>query len=210
MVGHYKMIKHPSTQSLLEYWNHLRAERNIPRRDEIEPRDIKRLLPSVFMLGYEGPEHFRFRLAGTHLCSIFGIELRNFNILDLWEEDCRGAVAAALARVVGESQPMFINFSAETPNGRSCSFEMLLLPLATEDGRAARVLGHVAALSHPSWLGDELLTRQWIERVRVISLNRETKIAVAQARHALIAGQPRLRLVATDNSDLPAALRSTH
>ncbi len=196
------MIRHAGTQSLLNYWNLLRGERTVPRRDEIEPRNIKRLLPDIFLLGFEGPQQYRFRLAGTHLCEVFGIELRNFNLLDLWDEDCRKTMSSTLARVTGEALPMLVDFTAETPSQRSCSFELLLLPLATDDGRAARILGHTGALSSPYWLGDELLTRQWIERVQPLPIFPQTNVAVASARAALMGERPRLRLVATNDDSV--------
>ncbi len=45
-----RAMKHKNNQVLFDYWNAIRAGRPAPRRPEIEPGDIRRVLPSVFIL----------------------------------------------------------------------------------------------------------------------------------------------------------------
>lgn len=39
-----------TTMELFQYWNEVRGGRDLPRRDEIQPADIRSLLPNVFIL----------------------------------------------------------------------------------------------------------------------------------------------------------------
>ncbi|MDP2125640.1 MAG: hypothetical protein Q8J92_14795, partial [Parvibaculum sp.] len=57
-------------------------------------------------------------------------------------------------------------YTATTTDGREATFEMVLLPLLHEDGALTRVLGAAVPVDRQSWVGDRLLARQWIDRLR--------------------------------------------
>ena len=90
-------MKQKTTQILDAYWNELRAGRLAPKRLEIEPSRIGSILAETFMLERAGASLYRYRLAGTRLCEIFGSELRGTNLLDGWSGSDRAALAAFYA-----------------------------------------------------------------------------------------------------------------
>ncbi len=206
------MTKTRAARDLLAYWYRLSAGRQAPRRDEIEPRDIKRHLPEMFILELERPGVFSFRLAGTALCANYGFELRNEEFSSLWHGESRVTVTSLLERVVGNAEPVLVEFAAESMRERNVRFELLLLPLAASNGRLSRVLGCVAPLEDPFWLGTDPIVRQWTETIEVldaeegetIPMTERVELDVEDDTHAPPAiafreVRPYLRLVKTDS-----------
>ena len=162
------MMKHKVTQELFAYWNALRDGRIAPTRGEIEPRDIRRILPYIFILERRDSWSYRFRLAGTGLCNIYGTEFRGHNMLNLWQSECQSKMNQLLDDVVGSASVGLVDYTAETPDRREATLEMVLLPLAQDNGAITRVLGAATPLDDLPWLGDYMLTRQWIGRAQLI------------------------------------------
>ena len=159
-------MKHRNNQILFDYWNALRAGRPAPRRAEIEPGDIRRILPYVFILERKDRDTWRFRLAGTGLCSTYGMEFRGHNILSMWSDDCAENLKETLEDVTVNATISVVEYTAATNEEREATFEMILLPLAHEDGTVSRVLGTAVPIDRFPWIGERLFARQWIDRLR--------------------------------------------
>ncbi|MEX0838308.1 MAG: PAS domain-containing protein [Parvibaculum sp.] len=168
-------MKHKTTQALFDYWNAMRAGRPAPRRNEIEPGDMRAILPYVFILERKDRDTYRFRLAGTGLCSVYGMEFRGHNMLSMWGDDCAETIKDALEDVTGNAGVTVVEYTAATTDGRETTFEMVLLPLTHEDGTLSRVLGAAVPVDRQSWVGDSLLARQWIDRLRRLDPERMPK-----------------------------------
>ncbi|MEQ8747575.1 PAS domain-containing protein [Pyruvatibacter sp.] len=205
------MTKTRAARDLLAYWFRLAAGRQAPRRDEIEPRDIKRHLPDMFIVELEKPGSFTFRLAGTAICANYGFELRGEDFASLWQGEGRATMTGLLERVIGNAEPVLVEFAAESMRERTVRFELILLPLAAADGRLSRVLGCFAPLEDPFWLGSDPLVRQWTETIEVLdaeqgeTLPNTTRVELdveddhnAPPAIAFREVRPYLRLVKTD------------
>lgn len=162
-------MKHKTNQALFDYWNAMRAGRLAPKRSEIEPGDIKRLLPYVFILERQDDWSYAFRLAGTGLCSAYGMEFRGHNILSMWQDDCLDNIKRALEDVTGAANIAIVEYTAATSQQREAAFEMILLPLAAENGAITRILGAAVPSEQHAWIGDHLLARQWIDRLQILN-----------------------------------------
>jgi hypothetical protein len=68
------MLQAMATDSISEarsYWERIRGHRSMPRRGDIDPVDIPRLLPFVMLVDVlADPLDFRFRLIGTAIQAI--------------------------------------------------------------------------------------------------------------------------------------------
>ncbi len=168
-------MKHKTTQALFDYWNAMRAGRPAPLRSEIEPGAIRRLLPHVFILERNDKQSYRFRLAGTGLCSVYGMEFRGHNFLSMWQDDCRDSLDKALAEVTTNGNIAIVEYTASTNDHREVTFEMILMPLAQENGAITRVLGAALPMNESVWIGDRLLARQWIDRLKIADPERMPK-----------------------------------
>lgn len=165
-------MKHKTIQALFDYWNTMREGRPAPLRREIQPGDIKRILPHVFILERESGTSFRYRLAGTGLCNVYGMEFRNHNMLSMWQDDCQSSLAHALNDVTANASVSIVEYTAATTDHREATFEMILLPLAQDNGVITRVLGAAVPVDEFPWIGDHLFARQWIDRLQILDPER--------------------------------------
>ncbi|WEJ11322.1 PAS domain-containing protein [Sinorhizobium prairiense] len=113
---------------LFQYWNEVRGDRDLPRRDEIQPADIRSLLPNIFILQAEADGGIHFRLAGTHICGLFGDELRHRQFSALWLGGQQEEAAGIAVEVVKRCTPMLLTASGATATGDRLDVEVLLTP----------------------------------------------------------------------------------
>ena len=165
-------MKQPGSIQLFQYWNRLRNGRIAPKRTEIEPADIKGLLPDTFILEKDTRGKAVFRLAGTRLCAVYGRELKGFSFTSLWREQDQRLAARLAEGVFRAKDVAVIAFEGCSRGRRLLSLEMLLLPL---DGGVEnpRALGIMSARDKPFWMGADPLAEGRIDSVRVIDANRE-------------------------------------
>jgi len=112
------VMQQPTSRQLYAYWDRVRNGRIAPRRFEIEPAKSAALLPETFIAEGVGPLGHRFRLAGTRICEQFGRELRGADLLSLWEDADRDAVAALLRTVFADAAVGYGRFKAYRPQLR--------------------------------------------------------------------------------------------
>ena len=87
------------------------------------------------------------------MCALFGRELKNEPFLDLWDEETRAPLAQLLAVVADEATGMVAAAKGRTAEGWSQDLELVLLPLAHRGDTHARMIGALAPLTAPFWLG---------------------------------------------------------
>lgn len=160
-------MKQNGSINLFQYWNRLRNGRPAPKRTEIEPADIKSLLADTFILEKDTRGEAVFRLAGTRLCAIYGRELKGFSFPSLWRASDQRLVAKLAHGVFHAKSVVVMAFEGHSRNGRSTSFELLLLPL---DGgiESPRSLGVISTAGRPFWLGADPVVDAVLESVRVV------------------------------------------
>jgi hypothetical protein len=148
-------MKHPSNRDLFAYWNERRGEQLAPKRTDIEPGAIRKVLGDTFVLEVDGRAQHPFRLAGTRLCALFVRELKGESFLKLWERSGQAAMRELIAVVMEEQVGIVAQVSASAANDAllPVNLELLLLPLAYETRSEARLIGAMAPLAAPYWLG---------------------------------------------------------
>jgi hypothetical protein len=146
-------MKHSSTRELFAYWDRRRGRRAAPERGEIEPGPIRSVLGDTFILAFDERAGHPFRLAGTRVCALFCRELKGESFLALWEPTERADARERLAGVADEAIGMVASVSGRTADGGTLDLELLLLPLRHRGHARARMLGVLAPLSVPYWIG---------------------------------------------------------
>lgn len=150
-------MKHASTHALYAYWNERRGSRAAPERVELEPRDIGRALADTFILTFDASAAHPFRLAGTHICGLFGRELRGDPFESLWATEDRPLVRSLLHAVADEASGVVAGVRGKNEEGDPLELELLLLPLRHRGRTHARLTGVLAPLATPFWLGSSPL-----------------------------------------------------
>lgn len=56
-------------RAVVDYWQGKRDERSMPAREDIDPLELRLLLPHVYLLDVVGSHHYRYRLIGTMIAA---------------------------------------------------------------------------------------------------------------------------------------------
>jgi len=170
-------MKQASSRELFGYWVARRGERPAPERGEIEPSAIRRALGDVFILEFDRHQGHPFRLAGTRVCALFGRELKNERFIDLWGAGSRAALADLLDVVADEATGVVAAAKGRTAEGWAQDLELVLLPLAHRGDTHSRMIGALAPLTAPFWLGAARLGGLTLGNIRHLDPALETPTA---------------------------------
>jgi hypothetical protein len=165
-------MKHRNSHLLVGYWSRLRKGRDVPDQTDIDPRAIKRILASVFILEASDPARPLYRLAGTSLCDRYGAELKGTNFLARWEVQSRGALSLLLKQSFAARQPVCISSIAATAECGMVELETVLAPVSFGKGAATRFVGMAQILGDASVLSGRPIA---FERLVASKLVRENE-----------------------------------
>lgn len=152
-------MKQASSRELFAYWNTQRGPRPVPDRNDIEPGAIRGALGDTFILAADARNGHPFRLAGTRVCALFCRELKGEAFSLLWAQDGRAEMHARASIVAEESIGLVGSVRADNGDGALLDLELLLLPLASRGNPGARIIGTLAPLEAPYWIGISPLAR---------------------------------------------------
>jgi hypothetical protein len=148
-------MKSAPTRKLFAYWNARRGTRLAPERGDIEPGAIRDILGDSFIIAFDAAAEHPFRLAGTRVCTLFGRELKGEPFVRMWDEASREDIARFTATVADDAVALVAGASARTAQGSPADLELLLLPLYHRGRTHVRLLGTLAPVTPPYWLGAE-------------------------------------------------------
>lgn len=140
------------TRTLYEHWNTQRGGRRAPHRGDIVPGAIRYCLGDAFILAAAG-EHHRFRIAGTSLCAMFGLELTGGTFETLWAHHERSKASSLLQAAGKDAEAIVADVTGRNVDSGDVDLEMILLPLVSSDATGACLLGALTPVTTPYWLG---------------------------------------------------------
>ena len=136
-----------AVQAVRGYWQALRVDGGLPRRDQIDPRGIAQALENVFLIERIAPGLARFRLAGMHVNEIMGLDVRGMPLTTLFEPAARSRITDALEPVFAGPQVLELWLEAERGLGKpALEARMILLPLTGSTGEPGLALGCLASV----------------------------------------------------------------
>jgi hypothetical protein len=114
---------------LLEYWNALRGDAAMPPKAAIDPIDFRYILGYVTLVDVEAtPRRYRFRLDGSILARLSGIDYTGRYLDDLGMPDYIDFIAAGYDLVVDGLAPYAYRKEADF-DAKTYDEETLILPL---------------------------------------------------------------------------------
>lgn len=143
----YRMsAQFPVISEVEAYWHALRDGQTVPERAQLDPRGLERALSHAFILERVAPGVARFRVSGTHLNALMGMEVRGMPLSAFFTGKARPALADHLEAMFSGPCKVHLTLSAECGIGRpALQAEVLLLPLRNESGLITRALGCLAS-----------------------------------------------------------------
>jgi hypothetical protein len=146
-------VKLATSQELHAYWSLLRGARSAPERAEIDPSAIRGVLADTFILEVDHSARYPIRISGARTNSLFARELKGASFIELWQPADRREIATMLKSVADEAAAIVAGVSSDPTGAQALDLELLLLPLRHHGKTDARILGSLAPVWLPSWLG---------------------------------------------------------
>jgi len=185
-------MRHSVSKELYAYWDRLRGSRAAPDRNDLDPGAIRHLLADCFIVEIDQACQFPLRLCGTRLNGLWSGEGRGAPFLDMWRNEDRRAVAAALLSVIDGATPIVGGAKARAraddaeaaeASRRELEFELLLLPLSYFGKTRSRLLGSLAPFGEADWFGRASADK--IASLRVLSARERAGFAAPRVARPL-------------------------
>lgn len=168
-----------TTIQLFNYWNKLRGSEIAPFRSQVEPGEVRQILSSLFMLETTDTKRVTFRLAGTRICDLFGHDLGGNCLSDLWAHGHEDIEKTAIG-VMEHGIPALLNATGYSTAGHRAAFEIILLPLRSNEGDCDKLLGAIAPATVASWLEVVPLQFLALDRSRLLHEQLEPSASAGQ------------------------------
>ena len=129
------------------YWHGLAGEDAVPLRSQVDPRGMENSLENAFLMERIAPSMAKFRVAGTHLSELMGMQVAGMPLSSLIAPSDREAFGAAVTRLFADPAIVKIELEAEGGFGKpDLEASMILMPLRSDFGEVSRAIG--ALVSH--------------------------------------------------------------
>ncbi|MEI9930910.1 MAG: PAS domain-containing protein [Rhizomicrobium sp.] len=146
----------------------MRNGRDVPDQTDIDPRAVKRLLASIFILDAANPGQPAYRLAGTGLCERFGMELKGMGFLLHWDGQSRTALSALMRQAMKLRQPICLSSIGASADSGMVELETMLLPISLNGGEPTRFLGMTLLLSDPMQIAGRTIAFQRLVASQIV------------------------------------------
>lgn len=137
--------RHATLRDLHGYWLAKKRHRLAPARKDIDPAEVRHLLPHLFLVDVEHkPRRYRFRLVGTAIVSSFGMDMTGQYLEEIGFSNQAPSVQAHYGAVVTTAEPTCHQVHFTRGSGRYVAYERLILPLSADGKLVDMLLGGVA------------------------------------------------------------------
>jgi hypothetical protein len=124
------------------YWRGKAADRRMPRRADIDPIEIPRLLPHVRLIDVVGPGRYRYRLVGTEIQTFHGSNPTGRYVHEVLAGPIGARVVAVYDECVRDRRAIYFENEVVAPDGSGLHrrSKVLFAPLSADDSTVSQVL----------------------------------------------------------------------
>jgi hypothetical protein len=127
------------------YWETTRGNRLVPQRVDIDPRGLSGSLSHVFLVERIAAGLARFRVAGSHLSEVMGLEVRGMPLSAAFAPNSRENLADAVQALFDDPSIVHLDVEGEPGFGKPpLTGAMKLFPLRSDLGEISRALGVIS------------------------------------------------------------------
>jgi hypothetical protein len=135
---------------LVRAFDQMRGGRTAPRREDLDLKQIRKLVPSLFIAEQAASSgDFRWRLAGTSVSTLMGREVTGSSMTDGWDRPESERIRRFLSRVSGTHKPDLLRMRFKTDRGQWILAQLAAVPLMAADGLTTQILGGLFTFSDP-------------------------------------------------------------
>jgi hypothetical protein len=136
-------ISQPVLRPVLDYWEHKRGARPLPRRGDIDPLELKAYLRHLFLIEVLGRDEFRYRLLGSEITDRYGRNSTGKTVREAYAAQPAVAdwLTGMLVAVTRNARPVLATGSLAAINKEHILSESLHLPLADDGESVGMILG---------------------------------------------------------------------
>jgi hypothetical protein len=129
LIPHGDLVRSDKVQSLYTWWQRKCAD-DIPDRADLDPADLKGLLPNIFVADVEHePFRIRYRLVGTKATEATGIDITGRYLDELLPADGSEPWMDFYRQSYETRTPLFGESLSPTTSGATFRYEFGLFPL---------------------------------------------------------------------------------
>lgn len=127
------------------YWQALRRQGALPRRQDIQPRGMAGVLPGAFMVERTAPGVGRLRIAGQLLGDLIGMDAAGMPLAALFDPQAREHLAGLLEFCLLRPATLEISFSCDAgPDAPALRGRLAILPIENDGTRGELGIGVLA------------------------------------------------------------------
>jgi hypothetical protein len=127
------------------YWQALRRQGALPRRQDIQPRGMAGVLPGAFMVERTAPGVGRLRIAGQMLGDLIGMDAAGMPLVALFDPQARAHLSALLEICLLRPATLEMTFTCDAgPDAPALHGKLAILPIESDGTRGELGLGVLA------------------------------------------------------------------
>jgi hypothetical protein len=143
---------HATLLTLYDYWNAKRGVRLMPARTDLDPVDLKPVLPKLILIDVvPDARRYVYRLVGTQEVEMRGSDPTGKPVAEAYYAESAGDTARYLDHVAHTRQPHLYRGTYQPLRTRTQHEDVLFLPLS-QDGENVNM---IMVVSHADWVKDE-------------------------------------------------------
>jgi hypothetical protein len=143
---------HVTVRRLYEYWEQKRGQRRMPARSDLDPVDMKALLPDLILIDVVPDERrYVYRLVGTREVEMRGGDPTGKAVKDAYYAESAAETMTYLDRVVATHGPVLYRGTYQPTSTRTQEEDVLFLPLSKDDRSCDMILIY----GRIQWVKDE-------------------------------------------------------
>lgn len=122
------------------YWQEKRGAREMPSRRDIEPAELKGVLPHLMMVDVEPGPRFRYRLFGTAVVEAFGSDPTGKYIDEVMVGSYKTFLLGLYNDLITSKKPVYSTSIYGGKRDRMLWTQRLMLPLSSDGSAVDKVL----------------------------------------------------------------------
>jgi hypothetical protein len=139
---------HPKIRALYLYWAERRRARAMPGRADLDPMEIPKLLPYVFLIDVaaEDPTRLTYRVFGTGLVELFGYDFTGDPVGNGTLPEHLPEMRARYEHIIRERVPYFHRTRLRDRRNDFTDVERIILPLSRDGTHVDQIIGMTVPL----------------------------------------------------------------